>query len=139
MTALIETSRFGDLEFEEHETIRFPDGLLGFEDEHSFVVVPAGEDGVYSWLQSTATPEVAFLVTTPQVFFPDYAPEVPDDTVADLSLGDGTAAVLLSIVTVGERSVSANLLGPLVLNTATRTARQVVLSDGSFSTRHPLC
>ena len=34
--------------------------------------------------------------------------------------------------------LTGNLQGPLVVNVQTRQARQLVLSDTKFSTRHPL-
>jgi len=44
----------------------------------------------------------------------------------------------LCLVTIAGDDVTANLLGPVVLNVANRTARQVVLADQGWSTREPL-
>ena len=48
--------------------------------------------------------------------------------------------LLLSILTAGESLVSttANLLAPLLVNTRTQRARQVVLDDPALSTTTPL-
>jgi flagellar assembly factor FliW len=35
-------------------------------------------------------------------------------------------------------NISANLLGPIVVNTETRQARQLVLDNSGYSTREPL-
>jgi flagellar assembly factor FliW len=138
MGVLISSERFGDVDCDESATLTFPHGLLGFEDQSSFVVVPVDEDGIYSWLQSTNDPALAFLATSPHYFFPDYAPEVNDSDLEELELNDPSETLLLCLVTIADDSITANLLGPIVVNTRTRRARQVVLSENRFSTREPL-
>ena len=137
MSVLIQSERFGDVDCEESSTLTFPHGLLGFEDQSSFVIVPVGDDGVYSWLQSTSDPGLAFLVTAPHFFFEDYAPEVNDKDLEELDLRDESETLLLCLVTISDDDITANLLGPLVVNTRTRRARQVVLSEARWSTRVP--
>ena len=138
MSVLVSTERFGDVDCEDSATLTFPRGLLGFEEERSFVIVPADPEGVYSWLQSTQDPALAFLVTPPHFFFPDYEPEVNDGDLVDLDLQDPAETLLLCIVTISDDDITANLLGPVVVNTRTRVARQVVLSETRWSTQTPL-
>ena len=138
MTVLINSVRFGDVDCEESATLSFPTGLLGFEDETAFAVVNVDEDGVYSWLQSASDPSLAFLATSPHFFFADYSPEVNDADVAELDLRDPSETLLLCLLTIDDDNITANLLGPIVVNTRTRVARQVVLADSEWSTREPL-
>lgn len=138
MGVLIHSERLGDVDLEETSSLSFPAGLLGFESETSFAVVPVDEDGVYSWLQSTSDPSLSFLVTSPHFFFADYEPEVNDAEVAELDIRDASEALLLCLLTISEDSLTANLLGPVVVNTRTRVARQVVLNDGRWSTKEPI-
>jgi len=135
---LMESDRLGVLEIDESSIIDVPDGLLGFDERHRFVLIPADEVGAYSWLHALDDPELAFLVVVPNFFFPDYAPELTDDEVEVLGLSDPDAAQVLCIVTISDDQVTANLLGPLVLNVETKVARQVVLADQDFSVRTPL-
>lgn len=135
---LIHSERLGDVDCEESSSLSFPAGLLGFESETSFAVVPVDEDGVYSWLQSTRDPSLSFLVTSPHFFFEDYEPEVNDAEVAELDLREPAETLVLCLLTITEDAITANLMGPLVVNTRTRTARQVVLNDGRWSTREPI-
>ena len=67
----INTLRFGELEIEEQDVVRFADGIPAFEDEHEFVLLPYEEGTPYMFLQSMMTPELAFLMTDPFVFLPD--------------------------------------------------------------------
>ena len=135
---LVSSERFGDLEYDESATIEFPFGLLGFEDEREFVLIPEGPDGVYSWLQSLRSPWLAFLAASPHFFWPDYSPEVDDADLAVLQLRDESETHVICLITIDGDKISANLLGPIIVNTRTRVARQVVLSENRWSTREPL-
>jgi len=139
MTAvLIDSVRLGHLEMDEASIIEVPAGIMGFPDLHRYAVVAADDDGIYSWLQSVEDPSLAFLTVVPALFFPTYAPVIPDDDCRSLGLRSPEDAQLLCLVTVAAGSVSANLLGPIVLNVATRTARQVVVADPRLTTREAI-
>ena len=136
----VSTERFGDLEVDEEKFLQFPDGLPGFPGSQRFTLVPVPENDVFLWLQSVDDPALAFLCTVPWPFFPDYEPELPDVDQDALAIADAADAMVLCMLTVRreERSVTANLLGPLVINQRTRTGRQVVLADSDYPLRAPL-
>jgi flagellar assembly factor FliW len=121
--------------------LELPAGLVGLPDAVRFRLESWGDDdSPFGLLQSLDDPDLAFVVVAPELFFPDYAPEVPDDVVAALELQEATDIALLAIVTVGdpvERS-TANLLGPLVVDLATGRAAQAVLSPEEHEPRVPL-
>ena len=75
----IETTRFGQVEVADESLITFREGIPAFEDEHEFAVMPYDENGTYMFLQSTKTPELAFLMTNPFFFFPDYTFEIDEE------------------------------------------------------------
>lgn len=135
---IVASDRLGELDCDEQAILSFPNGLLGFEEHTRFAVVAADEDGSYSWLQSLDDAGLAFLAIVPTIFFPDYEPDVPDADAAELGITDLSHVQLLALVTVGEQSVTANLLGPIVVNLRTRTAKQVVLSEQRYSVKAPL-
>ena len=72
-------------------------------------------------------------------FFPDYHPEIDDEVAGWLGITAPDDGLVLVIVTVPEqaKNATANLLGPLVINKATRRSIQAVLSE-DFSAREPL-
>jgi len=82
----------------------------------------------------------AFLVVPPAPFFPDYAPEVDDETGRRLGLADPADALVLLVVTPGERpeDATANLFAPIVVNQRTRAGVQVVLAGTDHPLRAPL-
>ena len=89
---------------------------------------------------STAAADLEFVVTHPGLFFPDYAPEIDDDTADRLELKSADDALLLVIVTVTDpvAASTANLLGPIVVNRHTRAAAQAVLGASGYNTREAL-
>ena len=132
-----------DLEtVEELPEINFPGGLPGFPDVRRFVLVRIGDElSPFSVLRSVDDgADVEFVVTHPGLFFPDYEPEIDDDTANRLELKSADDALLLVIVTVAEpvADSTANLLGPIVVNRHTRAAAQAVLGNSGYATREAL-
>ena len=137
----INTLRFGELEIEEQDVVRFADGIPAFEDEHEFVVLPYEEGTPYMFLQSMMTPELAFLLTDPFVFFPDYSFELDDENMEKLainSMDDVLVCTLISVPRSGVADMTTNLLAPVVINRHTMQARQIVLEKTQYTTKHRL-
>ena len=137
----INTLRFGELEIEEQDVVRFAAGIPAFEDEHEFVVLPYEEGTPYMFLQSMATPELAFLMTDPFVFFPDYSFELDDENMDKLeikTMDDVLVCTLISIPRSGVADMTTNLLAPVVINRHTMQAKQIVLEKTQYTTKHRL-
>ena len=127
---------------EELPELHFASGLPGFPDVRRFVLVRLGDEASpFSVLRSLEEgADVEFVVTHPGLFFPDYEPEIDDDTAGRLELESADDALLLVIVTVADpvADSTANLLGPIVVNRHTRAAAQAVLSSSGYATREAL-
>lgn len=139
---LVESTRFGSFEVDAGRSLTFDDPLLGFPRSSTYVVVEV-EDTPYVWLQSVEEPEVAFLAVSPFLFFPDYTIDLPDQAEEALGITDPAQVEVLALLTVHRMgddpvNITANLLGPVVVNTDSRKARQVVLDRSGYSTREPL-
>ena len=61
----VHTTRFGTVDLDEKRIITFPAGLLGFSSFKSFALLQPDDEGVFFWLQSLDSPELAFVVTDP--------------------------------------------------------------------------
>ncbi|MEO8633717.1 MAG: flagellar assembly protein FliW [Gemmatimonadales bacterium] len=136
-TSLQVASRlFGPLSLALEDVIVMPEGMLGFAGERRFVLLPAAPEGIF-WLQSVDDGTLIFLLVDPFKFFPDYVvdlPGIPDP-------GPGERVAVLSIVTLPRErggACTANLQGPIVIQFPERHARQVVLADPRYQTRHEL-
>lgn len=114
--------------------------MPGFPEHRRFALVQLDDDGVLCALRSLDDPDLRFLVASPVPFFPDYAPVVDDDVVAELEIGDVDDVLVLLVLTAGSSlgDTTANLLAPVLVNTATRRASQVILDDPALSVATPL-
>jgi flagellar assembly factor FliW len=135
---LIESERLGDVEVDDSKVMTFADGLLGFPEARRFALVDAGDDGTYFWLQSLDDPQLAFLAAVPWAFFPDYEPELSLSDQEALGIADPSEVLVFCLLTITDEAVTANLLGPLVVNATSRHGRQIVLDDSNYSARVPL-
>ena len=137
----INTLRFGEIDVDEEKIVHFANGIPAFEDEHEFLIVPYDEESPYYFMQSLKTPELAFLITTPFIFFPEYMIEIDDDTIKELGIKNQEDVILYSLITIPNGSVrymTANLLAPVVINTKNMQARQIVMEKSNYTTKHRL-
>lgn len=114
--------------------------MPGFPGLSRFALVQLDDDGALCALRSLEDPELRFLVMPPAMFFPDYAPEVDDTTVAALGIEAAEDVLVLVVVNAGATLVdtTANLAAPVLINMVTRQAQQVVLDDPDLSVSVPL-
>lgn len=136
----LKTSRFGEIEVDETRVITFLEGILGFEDYKKFIILDHDKSSPFQWLQSIESGKLAFVIMDPLNIVPDYTAEVSPEEIEDLTLSAPEKAVVLCIVNIskGCGSVTANLMGPIVVNPEKRLARQVVLTNSSYSIRHDI-
>lgn len=137
----VNTLRFGEIEVEEEKVVHFEDGIPAFEDEHEFLIIPYDDESPYVFLQSITTPDLAFLMTMPFVFFPDYEFELDDESQSRLGIKTQEDMLIYTLLTIPGGKVAemtANLMAPVVLNQNTMQARQVVLDKSRYTTKHRL-
>lgn len=138
-THKIRTTRFGTIEIEEDLVITLPEGLIGFEACKRFIVLRHDDTSVFRWLQSLDEPAAAFPIVEPGQFRRDYAPTISDSDARFLAIDANTPTLVFTIVSIppgNPREMTANLLGPIVINGATRIAKQVIVLDDCYQTRH---
>lgn len=134
----VRTTRFGTIEIAEDRVITFPKGLLGFSEHRQYCLLEPSEESCFFWLQSVDDPALAFVVTDPSFFVPDYSVPVRAEQMGDLGLARLEDAQVFVIVNKIDQTLTGNLQGPLVINTLTRAGEQLVLAEKRWTTRHPL-
>ena len=134
----IETTRFGTVEVDDSRIISFPSGLLGFSSYRRFVLLQPDDDGVFYWLQSVEAPDLAFVVTDPSLWVPEYKANIRREQMDELQLGEVADAQVLAIVNKREETLTLNLQGPVVINIGECVAMQLVLADKRWSTRQEI-
>lgn len=134
----IQTTRFGEIDISESSILHMPDGMLGFSMKKKFVLLEDQPDTLLKWLQAVDDPALAFIVINPMDFFVDYDVELSDEDVKFLDLKDPSEAAIVTTVTVDNQNghVTTNLLGPVVINSRSLCAKQIVLQDEKYGTKH---
>jgi flagellar assembly factor FliW len=138
LVMLINTSRFGKLEVDDSRVIDFSKGLLGFPRYKQYVLIEAGQDSYFWWLQSIDIPDLAFVVTDPSLFVPTYKVPIRREQMATMNMDSLDDSQVFVIVNKRDNVLTGNLQGPLVVHVTRRTGEQLVLSDRRFTTRVPL-
>lgn len=134
----IPTTRFGEISVVAEKIITFPKGLLGFEHCRRYCLIADEQTAPLVYMQSLEDPALAFVVVDPRVFYPDYKVEIDPNEIADLEVDDVNDITTWVVVTVPEdiTRLSVNLQGPLLLNTRSNRAKQVVLTRSPYKTSH---
>ncbi len=137
---IVKTSRFGDKEVPDEALLTFPEGVIGFRDATRFVMFECSDDGIFKWLQSCDRPELAFVICEANVLVQNYQILIGEKERQVLRLAKPEDAVVCLILVIPEDPMdsTANLLGPLVMNTETRLGMQIVVVNPQYSTRHKL-
>lgn len=137
---LLETRQFGPMEITDDDIIRFPKGILGFEELEQYVIIDHTDSRPFRWLQCVDMPDLAFVVVNPIVFFPDYRVEVHAKEVADIGVDDPHDVEILVIVTIPSQieQMAVNLQGPILINAINRTAKQLVLTSSEYTVQHSI-
>lgn len=115
--------------------IMLPEGLIGCEMWQRFVLEVVPDTAPLMLLHSLDEERLSFIVADPQMVMPDYQIQLSE---ADrLALGTPAPETLATIVILnpatqgGATRVTANMLGPVVINVTTGIARQVIQPDHS--------
>ena len=135
---MIQTSRFGQMDVNPDRLITFEAGVFGFPRQKVYALIQTGEGSGFYWLQAVDTSDLAFVICDPRLFVADYNVPVKLDDLASIGLDETEHAQVFIIVNKVGELLTGNFQGPLVVNVINRQARQLVLSDRRYSTRHPL-
>lgn len=134
----INTRKFGEIDIDEEKILTMPEGLPGFPGFESFVLLEDPKTAPFCWFQSIEAPNLALIVMNPLIFKPDYQLNVKP-VIEKRNWTDVNPEKLLKFVVIniqegrGEKSITANLMGPLVINLKTKEVIQMAICDADYS------
>lgn len=141
---MIETTRFGQIEYTEEEIIDFEKGIPGFEQEQKFILVKIDSEGQMNplaFLQSIQTAELSFIIANPFFFYTDYEFNLDDSTKEELEIKELEDIAVWGIISVPAEEfekATINLQAPVVINVRTNKGKQIILHDNNYVTKTPL-
>jgi flagellar assembly factor FliW len=136
----IQTKTQGIVNVTDEQRLEFVSGLLGFEDEKEFALIPS-EYEPFFWMQSLSTVSLAFLVVDPFFIRTDYEVDIDDKNLEAIGIKDASDISVLAIVTVpgiAGQAITVNLQGPIIINKKNGMCFQAVLHDTPWTTKHAL-
>ncbi len=138
----IKTSRFGVIQIAEDKIITMPAGMPGFPGRKHFIILELAESRPFYWYQCVDAPDLALVIMNPYLFKPDYLVDLKPALKEMSWEADGKDSLKLYVVVNASEGipekVTANLIGPLVINTRKREAIQIVIYDSPYSHRYPI-
>ncbi|MBC8317930.1 MAG: flagellar assembly protein FliW [Desulfobulbaceae bacterium] len=137
----VQTSRFGEIEVDRDRIISMTSPFPGFPDSSRFLLLPSKPDSPFLWLQSMDDPELAFVIIHAALLDLDYTPPIPASVQEELKIQSEQDQEILTILTIPQgkpREMTANLLGPVILNSSKRLAKQIVLDPNKYDLCWPV-
>ena len=133
------SSALGEVEAAEDQIFEMPGGMIGFPRLRRYALIPFPDKDVpFSWWQSLDDPSLSFILIDPSLVFPDYQVNASAGDLDEIELSDPARGAVFAVVTIPEnpRDMTVNLMGPLVVNRSAGKARQLVLTDSRYQTKH---
>lgn len=130
----IRTTRFGILEVDPDAVITFTQPIIGFQEFRRFIHLPGPTDSFVTWLQSTESPELAFILMDPRSVLADYKVQLSSHELSELAVQSADELEWYTLVVVPQdpSKVRTNLKAPLLLNKKHRLGKQTVLEKSDY-------
>jgi len=137
----ISTRKFGKVEIDDHKILDMPGGLSGFDEFEKFILLSDSKTDPFCWFQSTEEANLSIIVMNPYLFKPDYNLNLVDFIEQQGWEGTNPEDLLVYVVVniSGEetkKTVTTNLMGPLIINSKKKEVVQAVISNVDYSYQH---
>lgn len=138
----IETRQFGTIEVDDTKIITMPAGMPGFPGRMRFVLFEREETRPFYWYQSVDEPNLTFAIMNPYLFKPDYAvnvkPALKEMQWEEAEKDKIMICVIINASKGGPESITANLMGPLLIHIEKQEATQMVIQNSPYPCNYPV-
>jgi len=140
MSPVIQTEQFQKVPIENKNVIVFPQGIMGLEGLHEFVLIDRSNKGYFLWLQSVEKSDICFLTIDPKRVIDFFDPKLSREDLDMLKAKSINELIFLSIVNVDDdnESISVNLKSPIAVNGNEQLGSQIVLNDDKYLIQYAL-
>lgn len=134
------TRQFGKVQIDETKIITVPGGIPGFSNAKRFIILDHDDIRPFHSFQCVDLEELAFIIMDPFLFKGDYAVDIEpylkemaweDDAGEDLFL-----YVIINATDPDPRKMTANMMGPLLINIKKNQGVQMVVNDRQYSSKY---
>jgi flagellar assembly factor FliW len=113
------TQQFGEIEFGEDRIIKFPEGILGFENLKNYLLIKT-EDELFYWLNSIEEAEIVF---------PLFVINALDDKYPQVNEHETFGIVTLN---ADPARITINLKAPVYINLSKKEGYQKILDTDKY-------
>lgn len=129
----LETTRFGTLDIDPESIITFTQPILGFQEYRRYILQPGPSEHL-TWLQSTDSPSLAFILMDPRAIAPDYTVDLRQNELSELAVASVADLEVYTLIVVPQdpSKVRTNLRAPILINTKHRLGKQTILDHSNY-------
>jgi flagellar assembly factor FliW len=118
--------------------INFPNGLIGLENYRQFILKELPDQELFLLLQSVEDDHFGLVVTNPFWFMTDYEFELPDAYAERMRDKTNVDVFVTVSVAATPENITANLMGPILIDRNASVGFQVLSSDKKYTTKYKL-
>jgi len=136
----IETIRFGTVEIDESKLITFSNGIPGLEEYCKFALLQFEESYPIIWMQSVDEGGICLPVLDTYAVLTGYVFDIDDEDVREIEISGPQDLHVVSVLVIPDelQQMTVNLAAPIIINTVTGKAKQIVLSGSDYNVRAPI-
>ncbi len=130
----LKTTRFNTINVDSEAIITFTQPIIGFQDFRRFITLPVESEEAMTWLQSTESGELAFLLMDPRQVMPQYKVKLNSHGLTALAVSSVDELEIYTLLVVPEdpSKVRTNLKAPVLINRKHRLGMQTVLENSNY-------
>ncbi len=133
----IETRQFGIVTIDDDKVITVPKGLPGFPGLNRYILLDHETIRPFVSLQSVEDGSLAFYLMDPFLFKSDYKVDT-EPYLKDMNWEEGDndkifIYVILNVADNDPKKITANLIGPLLINIEKNQAVQMLVSNRNYT------
>jgi flagellar assembly factor FliW len=134
----ITTKHCGTVTIKEEDIFQFPEGVFGFDTVRQFVFIEE-KDSPMMWMQAVTESELAFVVLDVLDFMDEYDLSISQSDLLGVKAKSPKELTVYAIITIPQddpSKMTANLMGPVIINKGDKIGRQVISHNDSYKTKH---
>ena len=137
---LIDTMRFGAVEIDESKLIVFCDDIPGLEEYRRYALLQFEESYPIIWLQSVDEGGICLPVLDTYAVLTGYVFDIDDGDVRELGLSGPEDLHVVNVLVIPDdiQHMTVNLAAPIIINTVSGKAKQIILSGSDYNVRAPI-
>lgn len=137
---ILSSRRFGEIQIDDNKIFQFPRGIPGLEEYKRYALLHHDETYPICWLQSVDDGNISLPVVDPFLLMPEYAFDISDEDIEDLSVQSPAELHVVSVLTIPEKiqEMTVNLAAPILINIRLNLAKQVIIDSKNFRLRQPI-